>query len=218
MITVIDSGGANLSSVLFALDRLGVKNRLSRDPEVIRRSEKLILPGVGAAGSVMGNLRALGLVDSLRALKQPVLGICLGMQILYERSEEGDVECLGVIPGTVKKLVPGPGLTVPHMGWNEVRCLPGRADCPLFPAEVSSESFYFVHSFVAPAGNAVQAVAIQGVEIPAIVQSGNWFGVQFHPERSGAAGARLLARFAGLEPAQLADGAGRPPLAEGLRP
>jgi len=191
MITVVDSGGANLSSVLFALDRLGVKSRLTTDPELIYKSGKVLLPGVGAAAAVMGNLKQRELVSCLRELKQPVLGICLGMQILFERSEEGDASCLGVIPGAVTQLATRPGLPVPHMGWNQVRQV-GPA-CPLLAG--NDDYFYFVHSFVAPAGAAVRGVADYGVEVPAVVQSGNWFGVQFHPERSGPAGARLLTRF-----------------------
>ncbi len=190
MITVIDSGGANLSSVLFALDRLGVKAQLSADPETVFSSTKLILPGVGAASAVMKNLRERELVHCLRELKQPVLGICLGMQILFERSDEGGVDCLGVLPGGVSELKVAPGLPVPHMGWNLVRSV---RDCALLGD--TSDHFYFVHSFVAPRGETVRAVADYGVEVPAIVQSGNWWGVQFHPERSGLAGARLLQRF-----------------------
>lgn len=189
-ITVIDSGGANLSSVLFALERLGAKATLTADREVIRSSPKLILPGVGAAGAVMRNLENKGLLPTLRALRQPVLGICLGMQIMFERSEEGDVECLGVIPGTVTRIPARPDHPVPHMGWNRVEAV---AECPLIGG--SSDYFYFVHSYMAPRGAAVRGVADYGGPIPAVVQKDNWLGVQFHPERSGTAGARLLQRF-----------------------
>jgi glutamine amidotransferase len=194
MITVVDSGGANLSSVLFALERLGLEPRLSRDPDEIHSSPKVLLPGVGAAGAAMRTLRERELVACLRELRQPVLGICLGMQILFERSEEGPADCLGVIPGAVARIPARPGLTIPHMGWNLVR--PTGQACPLLGSE--PEYFYFVHSYVAPAGTAVRAVADYGGEVPAVVQRDNWFGAQFHPERSGAAGSRFLERFARL--------------------
>jgi glutamine amidotransferase len=194
MITVVDSGGANLSSVLFALERLGVKTRLSRDPDEIRKSPKVLLPGVGAAAAAMDTLRERELVECLRGLKQPVLGICLGMQILFERSEEGDADCLGVIPGRVGRLAAQPGLPIPHMGWNRVRSVSGG--CALL--DEGEEFFYFVHSFAAPLCPAVKGVADYGVEVPAVVERGNWFGAQFHPERSGAPGHRFLERFARL--------------------
>jgi len=197
MIAVVDSGGANLSSVLFALERVGAQARLSADPDFIARSPKVILPGVGAAGSAMQTLRTRELIACLRELKQPVLGICLGMQILYERSEEGDAGCLGVIPGTVRRLRLAANLTLPHMGWNQVRGCDPRGSL-LLPKEEEESYFYFVHSFAAPAGESVRAVAEYGGAVPAIVEWKNWLGTQFHPERSGRAGERLLARFAEL--------------------
>jgi len=195
MIAVVDSGGANLGSVLFALERIGVSAIVTADAETIRRSDKVILPGVGAAGAAMRGLHERGLVTVLRELVQPVLGICLGMQILYERSEEGETDCLGILPGVVHRLVPRPEMPVPHMGWNTVT-LAGRRPCPLLPTE--GEWFYFVHSFAAPAGEGVVAVTDYGTDLPAIVVSGNWFGTQFHPERSGVSGERLLRRFVNL--------------------
>lgn len=198
-VVVVDSGGANLASVLFALQRLGASAELTADPARIAAAPRVLLPGVGAAGAVMANLRDRQLVDCLRALTQPVLGICLGMQILFERSAEGDCACLGILPGTVEALQPCDGLPVPHMGWNRVRAL---QPCPLYPpgaaAADDGEHFYFVHSFAAPLGPAVAAVADYGRPVPALVQHGNWFGAQFHPERSAAAGARLLQRFLAL--------------------
>jgi glutamine amidotransferase len=195
VIAVVDSGGANFGSVLFALERIGVSAVITADPVIIQQSDKVILPGVGAAGAAMRGLRERELVSCLRELTQPVLGICLGMQLLYERSEEGETECLGVLSGTVRKMKPRPGAPIPHMGWNAVT-LAGRGPCPLLVAE--GEQFYFVHSFAAPAGDAVLAVSEYGDDVPAIVRSGNWFGTQFHPERSGAPGERLLRRFVDL--------------------
>ena len=143
----------------------------------------------------MRGLRERGLVQVLRELVQPVLGICLGMQLLYERSEEGQTDCLGVLPGVVHRMDRRPEMPIPHMGWNTVARV-GQRPCPLLPLD--GEWFYFVHSFAAPPGEAVLAVADYGTAVPAIVASGNWFGTQFHPERSGAPGERLLRRFVEL--------------------
>jgi glutamine amidotransferase len=192
---VVDSGGANLSSVLFALDRIGVKPKLSRDPDEIARSPKVLLPGVGAAAAAMDVLRTRELIACLKSLTQPTLGICLGMQILFERSEEGPADCLGVIPGAVTRLRAQPGLTIPHMGWNRVRAVSGG--CELLSKD-EPEFYYFVHSYAATPGHAVKGVADYGGEVTAVVQWKNWFGAQFHPERSGAAGSRFLERFARL--------------------
>lgn len=195
-VVVVDSGGANLASVLFALERLGATAQLSADPQVIAAAPRVLLPGVGAAGAVMANLRQRQLVDCLRALTQPVLGICLGMQILYESSAEGNCQCLGILPGRVTPLQPAPDRPVPHMGWNRVRAVQDSRLLPLQGVGAAlGDHFYFVHSYAAPMGAAVVAVADYGVEVPALVQHGNWLGAQFHPERSGAAGARLLQRF-----------------------
>ena len=192
MIAIVDSGGANLSSIQFALERLGAESAITRDPDVIERAEKVILPGVGAAGSVMRSLRAGGLVDCVRELGQPVLGICLGMQILFARSEEDAADCLGLLDGTVSAIARRPGFPVPHMGWNRVHA---TSPCRLLPAEDEGAHFYFVHSFAAPPGPPVCAVTDYGGPVAAVLEWKNWHGVQFHPERSGAAGARLLERF-----------------------
>jgi glutamine amidotransferase len=196
VIAIVDSGGANLGSVLFALARIGASAVVTADPEVIRASDRVILPGVGAAGAAMRALRERDLVGCLRGLTQPVLGICLGMQLLYEHSDEGDTRCLGVLPGNVQRLAPRAGFPVPHMGWNTVTKAgthAGRPSCPLLTED--DAWFYFVHSFAAPAGDAVVAVTDHGGVVPAVVASGNWFGAQFHPERSGAPGERFLRKF-----------------------
>lgn len=192
---IVDSGGANIGSVRYALARLGVRAELSADPAVLRAADKLILPGVGAAGEGMARLRERGLVDCVRALSQPVLGICLGMQLLFEASEEGGGEALGLIPGRVGRLQPAPDLRVPHMGWN--RILPLR-DSPLLRELPPEAHFYFVHGFAAPVNAATLAAAEHGARFAAAVQRDNFYGVQFHPERSGAAGARLLQNFLDL--------------------
>lgn len=191
-LVLVDSGGANLGSVRYALQRLGVEAPVSADPAVIAAADRVILPGVGAAAPAMARLHALGLVDTLRALRQPVLGICLGMQLLFERSEEGDVECLGRIPGRVRRLPAAGRVRVPHMGWNT---LLRRRDDPLLDGIDGGASAYFVHSYAVPVDGSCVATCEHGGEFAAVVRHGNIAGAQFHPERSGAAGARLLHNF-----------------------
>lgn len=192
MLALVDSGGANIASVRFALERLGVRSELTADPAVIRAAERVILPGVGSAVEGMKRLQAKGLVDCVRGLTQPVLGICLGMQLLFEQSAEGPTEALGLIPGTVALLPDSPGITVPHMGWNTV--LSGR-NPGLLDGIPPDARFYFVHSYAGPVNAFTVASCDHGVPFAAIVQRGNFSGVQFHPERSGPAGARLLKNF-----------------------
>jgi glutamine amidotransferase len=190
-VAVVDSGGANISSVLHALRRLGTEPVFTGDPEQLKRAERVILPGVGAAGAAMERLRGLQIADTIRALRQPVLGICLGMQLLFESTEEGDVEMLGVIPGMVKKLAAVDGLRVPHMGWNTITTNQSNT----LTDDNGSDWFYFVHSYAAPTGNWTLATTSHGQNFSAVVRQGNFYGVQFHPERSSTAGAALLARF-----------------------
>lgn len=193
MLAIVDSGGANIASVRFALERLGVQSELTADPAVIRSAERVILPGVGSAAEGMKRLQAKGLVECVRSLKQPVLGVCLGMQLLFESSEEdGGVETLGVIPGKVALLPNSPGITVPHMGWNTI--ITGREPGLLDGIETDAR-FYFVHSYAAPVNAFTVATSTHGTPFSAIVQRGNFSGAQFHPERSGPAGARLLQNF-----------------------
>ncbi len=190
-IAVINSGGANLGSVVQALNRLGAESVLTRDVDEVRGASRVILPGVGAAAWSMNALREHGLVDVIRGLTQPVLGVCLGLQLMFESSEEGDTPCLGLIPGRVTRLPAEPGLRLPHMGWNR---LAWKADDPLARGLDGHEWFYFVHSYAAPAGSAV-ATSEHGREFAAIVRRGNFAACQFHPEKSAAAGARLLRNF-----------------------
>jgi glutamine amidotransferase len=193
MLAIVDSGGANIASVRFALERLGVQSELTADPAVIRAAERVILPGVGSASEGMKRLRAKGLVECVRSLTQPVLGVCLGMQLLFEESEEdGGIETLGLIPGKVALLPSSPGITVPHMGWNTL--LTGRKPGLLDGVEPEAR-FYFVHSYAAPVNAFTVASCTHGTPFTAIVQRGNFSGTQFHPERSGPAGARLLQNF-----------------------
>jgi len=190
-IAVVDSGGANISSVLHALRRLGAEPEFTSDAATIRAADRVILPGVGAAGRAMEVLGEYGLVEVIRALQQPVLGICLGMQLLFESSEEDDARLLGLIPARLKRLPETPGLRVPHMGWNAITNL--RPD-PL-TANLDGHWFYFVHSFAAPLGEWTLSSATHGAPFSAAVRQGNFFGAQFHPERSAAAGASLLRHF-----------------------
>ncbi len=196
-VVVIDSGGANLASLVLALQRLGAQVAVTCDADTIRAAPRVLLPGVGSAANAMQRLRAAGLDALVPRLRQPVLGICLGMQLLFERSAEGDTACLGILPGSVDRLTAAPGRPVPHMGWNTLeRCRPH----PLLRGLQASPYFYFVHSFAVQATHtpATLAEADYGAAFAAVVATRNFHGVQFHPERSAAAGARLLANFLGM--------------------
>jgi glutamine amidotransferase len=189
---IIDSGGANLASLQFAFERLGAKTRVSAEAAEITSAARVILPGVGSAGDAMTRLRKNGVADLLPSLTQPVLGICLGMQILFERSEEGNTDCLGILPDEVKRLQSAQGRPVPHMGWNQLS--PVRED-PLLEGISADDYVYFVHSFAAPVSDMTLASADYGIALSAIVRRGNFWGTQFHPERSAQTGARVLANF-----------------------
>ena len=192
-VTVLAYGAGNTASVQFALERLGATVRLTDDPLAIAETERLILPGVGAAAWAMARLSALGLIDPVRAFPRPLLGICLGQQLLFETSEEGEpVPLLGLTPGAVRRLEPGPGLTVPHMGWSRLTAV---CDDPLLEGVEDGAYAYFVHGFVCPDGPATVAHADYGGPVPAVVRSGNRWGCQFHPERSAATGACILRNF-----------------------
>ena len=193
---IVDSGGANISSLRFALGRLGCAAPLTADAETIRGASHVFLPGVGAANEAMTRLERGGLADLVRGLRQPVLGICLGMQLLYEASDEdGGRACLGVVPGRVQRIPGGPDRPVPHMGWNLTSLAAG---CALFSGLPGAAHFYYVHSYAAPPGAHSVAMADYGGEFTAVVAHGNFYGAQFHPERSGPAGARVLANFLAL--------------------
>jgi len=194
-VVLVDAGGTNIGSVRYALQRLGVDAPLTSDPAQIRAAGKVILPGVGAAGPAMARLRALGLVDVLRGLTQPVLGVCLGMQLLCDHSEEGEVDCLGLVPAVVRRLQPAAGLRVPHMGWSRLHA--GGVH-PLLEGLSSDAQAYFVHSYAVPPGDYTLASAEHGVAFSAVIARGNFHGMQFHPERSSAVGARLLRNFLAL--------------------
>jgi len=213
-VVLIDAGGANIGSVRYALERIGAAATLSADASVIADADRVILPGVGSAPVGMARLRELGLVELVRKLEQPLLGICLGMQLLFESSEEGNVECLGLLRGRVRKLkCVAPGLLgctgsselaqagrprhngavrVPHMGWNRLQH--ARADALLGGIDDGAQA-YFVHSYAAPVSADTLASCEHGGDFAAVVRRGNRYGAQFHPERSAAVGARLLENF-----------------------
>lgn len=188
-LVIVDLGCGNIGSVRLAFGRFGLEPVVTANAEAIASADKIILPGVGAAGFAMERIDALGLRQTLTELRQPALGICLGMQLLFEASDEEDTSCLGLVEGRARMLEPAPGRPVPHMGWTQVQVRApdlGIAD---------GDYLYFAHSFACDAGPAAVATATYGREIAAAVRQGNWLGAQFHPERSGEAGARFLERF-----------------------
>lgn len=188
-VTLVDLGYGNLGSIETALRRLGAEVVRSSQPDEIARAKRLFLPGVGSASFAMQRIGELGLATALRNFTGPALGICLGMHLLFARSEEGDVETLGLLPGTVRKLIPSPTATVPHMGWSKLALT--SQDIGLDDGDY----VYFAHSYAAPEGPGTLALANHGRPIPAVVRAGNWTGAQFHPERSGTTGARFLSAW-----------------------
>ena len=191
-LAIIDSGGANIASLQFAVQRIGIESDLTTDPERLKAASHVLLPGVGAAADCMARLQSAGLVNTIRELKQPLLGICVGMQLLFESSEEGDVGCLGMLPGRVRRFSDRTGLPVPHMGWNQLEF---DKRSPLLQDIAHGDYVYFVHSFAAPVSDLTLARTQYGEEFSAVVQRGNIYGAQFHPERSARVGAQLLKNF-----------------------
>ena len=193
MIAIIDYDMGNLRSLENALARLGATFTVSADEEVIRSADKVILPGVGHAGKAMDNLAARGLVEVIRSLRQPVLGICVGMQVLCRDSEEAPGKpCIGVFDARVLKFDPAPGIKVPHMGWNDIGNLESRLlkDLPSHP------SLYFVHSYYAGLSTDTVATCRYGdVLFSAALKYERFYGTQFHPEKSGAVGEQILRNF-----------------------
>ena len=194
-VVLVDAGGTNMGSVRYALERLGVGAEVSGDAQRIAGATHVILPGVGAAGPGMQRLREAGLIDVLRGLSQTVLGVCLGMQLLFEHSGEGDTTCLGIVPGQVRRIEGDAQRRVPHMGWNRLDVL---ADDPLLAGIGADAHAYFVHSYAVASGAHTLASTDYGSAIAAVVRHRNFHGMQFHPERSAAVGARLLRNFLGI--------------------
>ncbi|MCB9985046.1 MAG: imidazole glycerol phosphate synthase subunit HisH [Micavibrio sp.] len=194
MITIVESGGANIASIRFALERLGQKAEWTADVDRIAKAERVMLPGVGAAKDAMKKLRARGLEECIKSLTCPVLGICLGMQMLFDTSEEGQTDMLGIIHSPVRKFSSEDGKTIPHMGWNLTKF--DQEDHPLVQGIRAQAYFYFVHSYFAPLGGyTVGRTDYFSDHFSAIVAQDNFMGCQFHPERSGEAGSRVLENF-----------------------
>jgi len=189
VITIANSGGANLKSIEFALKRLDISYTFANSGTDLTSAEKIILPGVGSAKNAMRILEENGSAEVLRSTKVPVLGICLGMQLLFESSEEGDVECLGVVPGRVTKII-DVGLPIPHMGWNKL-IVSNSSEMDSFEGEY----VYFVHSYKAAMGDHVKLYSEYGEKIPAFIQHDNFWGAQFHPEKSANIGSKIIERF-----------------------
>ena len=195
-VVIVANGGANIASLQFALERLRVASVVSADPGRIRAATHVILPGVGAAADAMTRLRLEGLDTVIPELQQPVLGICLGMQLLFEASDEGRTGCLGIIPGRAARFAAAPGHPVPHIGWNTLDIARASA---LTAGLGGTDYAYFVHSYALPVSAATVASTEYGAPFSACVEWRNFFGAQFHPERSAAVGARLLGNFLGLD-------------------
>lgn len=200
MTAIIDYGAGNLFSVQNALNYLGVENIITNKREDLEEADRIILPGVGAFADAMGKLAATGLIDTIReqAQKKPLLGICLGMQMLFDKSFEfGETEGLGLIHGTVELMKPEGGLNIPQMGWNAMEF---NELCPLLDGVDNGSYVYFVHSFAAKCDSKdVAAYVDYGGKVTAMVYSGKVFGCQFHPEKSGETGLKILKNFVGLK-------------------
>lgn len=196
MIAIIDYDTGNLRSVCNALDRIGAEYVLTDDPETIRSADRVLLPGVGEASSAMAKLQERGLCDVIRSLTVPVLGICIGMQLMCRHSQEGDVDCLGIFDADVRKFQADPeaGVKVPHMGWNALTDL----KTGLFDGLKDGDFVYFVHSFAADLCEDSIAVSENGRQFSAAIRKGNFYGAQFHPEKSGDIGERILRNFMNL--------------------
>ena len=194
-VAIIDSGGANLASLQYALERLGARSLVSSDADTIASAPRVLLPGVGAAADAMRRLRASGLDRLIPKLRVPLLGICLGMQLLFEHSTEGDTACLGILGGRVERLTPAPCMPVPHMGWNTLELINEDA---LLAGIDAANHLYFVHSYAAPVADSTLAAVRYGRRLAAVVRQDNFRGVQFHPERSATVGAHILRNFLAL--------------------
>jgi len=195
MIAIIDYDAGNIRSVGNALERLGAEYELTADPARILAADKVILPGVGNAARAMENLRGRGLCELVKSLRRPVLGICVGMQLMCRDSEEGPVQGLGLFDAHVRRFSETPGAKVPHMGWNAI----GNLDSKLFKGLPGGSFVYFVHSYYAGTGPDTIATCRHGEQLfSAALKYENFYGTQFHPEKSGSVGAAILQNFLAL--------------------
>jgi glutamine amidotransferase len=194
-VVIIGSVGANLASLKFALQRLGIDAPVTEDPDRVRAATHVIMPGVGSAAPAMRKLAAAGLAEVVPRLAQPVLGICLGLQLLFAGSEEDDARCLGVIDAVVRRMPPSVELPVPHMGWNRLEPV---GESALLRGVPPGSYAYFIHSYAAPLGEYTRAVTDYGGAFSAVVEQANFYGTQFHPERSSRLGGQILANFVSL--------------------
>lgn len=194
-VAIIDYNAGNVQSVLYAMERLGIDAALTGDHDLIRSAPKVIFPGVGEANTTMNFLRERGLDEVIRSLTQPVLGICLGMQLLCEYSEENDTTCLGVVPQRVRRFQPVAGEKVPHMGWNSLR----QTSKGIFSADLEGEYVYFVHSYYVEQGPYTTALTDYVLPFSSGLQKDNFYATQFHPEKSAGVGERILKNFLSLK-------------------
>lgn len=193
-IAIVKYNAGNTQSVLYALERLGAEAIVTADHELLQRAQKVIFPGVGAASSAMNSLKDSGLDQLIPKLQQPVLGICVGMQLLCSHSEEDDTMCLGIVPLHVKKFLPAKTVKVPQVGWNTIYNL----SSPLFKNTTNNSFIYNVHSFYVEDSEHTIAHCEYGVEYAAAIRKNNFYGVQFHAEKSGLVGDRVLQNFLNL--------------------
>lgn len=189
-LAIVKYNAGNIQSVSFALERLGVDFTITDNPNEIQNADKVIFPGVGEASSTMHYLKAKGLNSVIVNLKQPVLGICLGMQLMCKYSEENNTECLGIFPETVKQFIPNKDMKVPHMGWNQLRLTDTWLDSSL-----QGQDVYFVHSYYVPVNQSTSAITEYINPFSAAMKKDNFYAVQFHPEKSAAAGELVLKSF-----------------------
>lgn len=194
MVAIIDYKCGNLQSVKNALERLGAEYVVTASEEVIRKADRVILPGVGSAATAMESLQQTGLCDTIRSLRRPVLGICVGMQIMCRWSEEGNTECLGIFDSKVKKFIPDEGLKVPHMGWNKISNLESK----LFKDLAGGSYVYYVHSYYPELCPDTIATTVHGEMFSGALKYENFYGTQFHPEKSGDIGEQIIKNFLAL--------------------
>jgi len=194
-VAIVDSIGSNLASLIFALNRIGSSFEITDEIDVLNKASHIILPGVGAAKNAMTKLKQRKLIDEISKLTKPTLGICLGMQIFMDASDEDDAKCLGIISNTCRPFENNRDYPVPHMGWNKVRF---NRDSVLTKNLKNDDYYYFVHSYYVPICSETIGVSSYPIEFSAVVQKDNFFGTQFHPEKSGLSGSKILQNFVSL--------------------